>query len=77
MPGRVAVLPTVYSVTDLFSRGVAMYSRYNQRIEDRSHPLIDGPPPFLGRWPRVYAVVLFYVAFVIAALYVLSIAFSY
>ena len=29
----------------------------------------DEPPPFLGRWPRLYAVVVVYVAAVICLLY--------
>jgi hypothetical protein len=29
----------------------------------------DEPPPFLGTWPRVYAVVLVYLALLISAFY--------
>jgi hypothetical protein len=36
--------------------------------------MVDGPPPFLGTWPRVYTVVLLYLAAVIFGLYVFSVA---
>ncbi len=36
----------------------------------------DEPPPFLGTWPRVYAAVLTYLAFVIASFYAFSRIFS-
>jgi hypothetical protein len=32
----------------------------------------EEPPPFLGAWPRVYAGVLGYLAFLIATLYALT-----
>lgn len=37
----------------------------------------DDPPPFLGRWGRVYAFVLCYLAALIALLYVATRAFRY
>ncbi|HUS05281.1 MAG TPA: hypothetical protein VMZ52_03240 [Bryobacteraceae bacterium] len=36
----------------------------------------DGPPPFLGSWKRVYAVVLLYLAVVIFGLYLFSSFYS-
>ena len=35
----------------------------------------DEAPPFLGRWPRVYAVVLASLAFVIAMFYWFTVSF--
>jgi hypothetical protein len=32
----------------------------------------DEPPPFLRRWPRVYAAVLLYLGLLIVALYVIT-----
>jgi hypothetical protein len=32
----------------------------------------DDPPPFLGTWPRVYAVVLVYLAVLISIFYVFT-----
>lgn len=37
----------------------------------------DEPPPFLGRWSRVYAAVLCYLALLITALYVFTRIFHY
>jgi len=34
--------------------------------------LADDPPPFLGRWSRVYLAVLCYLAVLICALYLIS-----
>ncbi|MCX6624070.1 MAG: hypothetical protein NTY38_24010 [Acidobacteria bacterium] len=39
-------------------------------------PLPDEPPPFLGRWSRVYAVVLVYLALLITLFYVFSRTYS-
>ncbi|HJY05426.1 MAG TPA: hypothetical protein VJ323_03870 [Bryobacteraceae bacterium] len=36
----------------------------------------DEPPPFLGRWPRVYAAVLGILGIVIAALYAFMRSFT-
>ncbi|HVN05019.1 MAG TPA: hypothetical protein VMT86_11410 [Bryobacteraceae bacterium] len=36
----------------------------------------DEPPPFLGRWPRVYAGVIVYLALLIGLCYVFTRAFS-
>jgi len=36
----------------------------------------DEPPPFLGTWRRVYIFVVVYLAFVIAAFYAFSRAFT-
>ena len=38
--------------------------------------LPDEPPPFLGTWPRVYAGVLLYLAFLISLFYVFTRLFS-
>ena len=38
---------------------------------------IDGPPPFLGHWRRVYVAVLGYLLALIIGLYVVSRLFSY
>jgi hypothetical protein len=45
----------------------------NDHLERKS--VEDEPPPFLGEWPRVYAVVLVYVAGVIIAFYFFTRAF--
>jgi hypothetical protein len=37
----------------------------------------DEPPPFLGRWPRVYAAVLGYLLLLIVGLEVLTRMFQY
>jgi len=36
----------------------------------------EEPPPFLGRWPRVYAAVLIYLALLITLFFVFSKVFS-
>lgn len=36
----------------------------------------DEPPPFLGKWPRVYAAVLLYLALLIAAFYAFARVFA-
>jgi hypothetical protein len=36
----------------------------------------DEPPPFLGSWGRVYAVVLTYLAGVITLMYIFSVVFT-
>jgi hypothetical protein len=36
----------------------------------------DEPPPFLGTWPRVYTVVIVYLALLIALCYAFTRAFS-
>ena len=36
----------------------------------------DEPPPFLGKWPRVYAAVLAYVAVLILLFYIFTRAFT-
>ena len=38
-------------------------------------PILDEPPPFLGTWPRVYAVVCCYLACVIGLFYWFTVAF--
>ena len=43
-------------------------------IEQR--PVRDEPPPFLGTWPRVYFVVLAYLALVIVLMYAFTVAFT-
>jgi len=37
----------------------------------------DEPPPFLGRWTRVYAAVLWYLLFLICGLYGITRLYSY
>lgn len=39
-------------------------------------PIADEPPPVLGRWSRVYAFVLCYVAAVIFLFYLFTIHFA-
>ncbi len=36
----------------------------------------DGPPPFLGTWPRVYAAILIYLAALIVLFYAFMRFFS-
>jgi hypothetical protein len=49
----------------------------NQPIEPAIPKLvIDGPPPLLGTWSRVYRAVLIYLAIVIACLYLFMRLFS-
>jgi hypothetical protein len=38
--------------------------------------MLDEPPPFLGTWPRVYTVVLVYLAALIALSYAFTRYFS-
>ena len=40
------------------------------------HNIPDEPPPILGTWPKVYTVVLFYLAAVISLFYVFTKAFA-
>jgi len=37
----------------------------------------DEPPPFLGRWPRLYAAVLWYLLALICVLYGITRLYSY
>jgi len=39
--------------------------------------MLDEPPPFGGRWSRVYAAVLWYLLLLIAGLYALTRIFRY
>ncbi|HUO31101.1 MAG TPA: hypothetical protein VMU80_17895 [Bryobacteraceae bacterium] len=41
-----------------------------------AHEMRDEPPPFLGRWPRVYAAVIIYLGLLIALCYIFTRAFS-
>jgi hypothetical protein len=43
-------------------------------MEQRHIP--DEPPPVLGTWPRVYVLVLGYLAVVILALYLFTVHFA-
>jgi hypothetical protein len=57
---------------------VRPFPRAEEQMTDPVQPLsqkemVDGPPPFLGAWKRVYMVVLIYLAAVICALYVFTI----
>jgi hypothetical protein len=38
-------------------------------------PVIDEPPPFLGKWPRVYRFVIIYLACVITLFYIFTAAY--
>jgi hypothetical protein len=40
--------------------------------EDEADPTADGAPPFLGRWSRLYAVVLIALAIEIVVFWVLT-----
>ena len=51
-------------------------SRPEQERNQAVPTIADEPPPILGRWPRVYTVVLVYLAAVIAAFYFLTRYFS-
>jgi hypothetical protein len=42
---------------------------------ERPKEVIDEPPPFLGRWPRVYILVICWLAVVLSLFYVFSRAF--
>lgn len=42
----------------------------------RQRAVSDEPPPFLGKWPRVYAAVLIYLAALILLFYVFAKAFT-
>jgi hypothetical protein len=44
--------------------------------EPDDHVIPDEPPPILGRWPRVYAAVLVYLAAVIGAFYAFTVHFA-
>jgi hypothetical protein len=43
--------------------------------QDRAE-MPDGPPPFLGTWPRVYAAILIYLAALIVLFYTFTRFFS-
>jgi hypothetical protein len=43
---------------------------------DNLTPLDDEPPPFLGTWKRLYAVILIYLACLIVAFYAFTRAFA-
>ena len=44
--------------------------------EPREREVRDAPPPFLGRWGRVYAAVLAFLAALIALFYLFARAFN-
>jgi hypothetical protein len=46
------------------------------KLEVEEREMEDGPPPFLGTWPRVYALVAVYLVLVIAGLYQLTQAWA-
>jgi len=46
------------------------------RMETDRGAMPDEPPPFLGTWRRVYAVVVLYLAALIASFYAFTRAFS-
>lgn len=39
-------------------------------------PVIDEPPPFLGTWPRVYIMVICYLAILITVFYLFTRSFA-
>ena len=50
---------------------------YTPRLMPRDRAeMPDGPPPFLGTWPRVYTVVLVYLAALIVVFYAFTRYFS-
>ena len=51
-----------------------MQSENPEQLAPREVP--DEPPPFLGNWGKVYAVVLTYLAVVITLMYMFSIVFT-
>jgi len=44
-------------------------------VIEKQRPAIDEPPPFLGRWPKVYRFVLIYLAVVIGLFYWFTVAY--
>lgn len=36
-------------------------------------PVLDEPPPILGAWPRLYALVLLYLALLIGSFYIFTV----
>lgn len=42
---------------------------------EQDRHVIDEPPPFLGRWPNVYRLVILYLAAVIALFYIFTAAY--
>jgi hypothetical protein len=42
----------------------------------KSEEILDEPPPVLGRWSRVYAVILAELALVILAFYLFTVYFA-
>ena len=44
--------------------------------DDQPREMPDGPPPFLGTWPRVYAVVAGYVAALIFVFWLFTRAYA-
>jgi hypothetical protein len=51
--------------------------RQNAETETAGREIQDEPPPFLGKWPRVYKAVLCYLLLLIAGLYALTRFFRY
>ena len=47
-----------------------------QNPREKLKEVIDEPPPFLERWPRVYALVLSWLATLILLFYLFSRAFA-
>lgn len=47
-----------------------------QNPKERLKEVIDEPPPFLGRWPRVYAFVLIWLTTLVLLFYWFSQAFA-
>jgi hypothetical protein len=45
-------------------------------IEQDARQIPDEPPPILGTWPRVYVIVLVYLAVVIFAFYLFTVHFA-
>ena len=45
-------------------------------IEQDTRQIPDEPPPILGTWPRVYVIVLAYLAVVIFSFYLFTVHFA-
>ncbi len=46
------------------------------REQERVRPAADEPPPFLGKWGRIYAVIIGYLALLITLFYLFTRYFS-
>jgi hypothetical protein len=44
-------------------------------VTEKERPVIDEPPPFLGKWPNVYRFVVIYLVCVITLFYIFTAAY--